>query len=54
MVLVLWKHSEDNITPVKIVIVKVPAYIKTQARLNQLEFLSELGEYFLYCDTVLS
>jgi len=54
MVWVSWNHSEDNIATGKNVNVAVAAYVMTQARLKLYEYLSELGESVLNCDTVLS
>ena len=51
VVWVSWKHSEDNIAAGKHVSVLVAAYVTTQARLKLYEYLSELGECVLYCDT---
>jgi len=47
-----WQHSEDNIAARKNVNVAVAAYVTTQARLKHYEYLNELGESVLYCDTV--
>jgi len=46
-----WKYSEDNIAVVKNVNVAVAAYVTTQTRLKQYDYLSKLGESVLYCDT---
>jgi hypothetical protein len=46
-----WKHSDENLPTGKNVNVAVAAYVTTQARLKLYEYLSELGEYVLYCDT---
>jgi len=54
VVWVSWNHSQDNIAAGKNVKVVVAAYVTTQARLKLYEYLSELGESALYCDTVLS
>jgi len=51
VVWVSWKHSEENIAVGKNVIVAVAAYVTTKARLKLYEYLSELGESVLYCDT---
>jgi len=51
VVWVSWKHSEDNIAAGKNVNLAVAAYVTTQARLKLYEYLSELGESVLYCDT---
>ena len=51
VVWVSWKHSEDNIAAGKNVNVAVAAYVTTQTRLKLYEYLSELGESVLYCDT---
>jgi len=51
VVWVSWKHSEDNIAAGKNVNVAVAAYVTTQARPKLYEYMSELGECVLYCDT---
>ena len=48
---VSWKYSEENVAAGKKVNVAVAAYISTQARLKQHEFLSTLRQDVLYCDT---
>ena len=51
---VVWvslKYSEDNIVAGTNINVAVPAYITTQARLKLYDYLSELVEPVLYCDT---
>ena len=51
---VVWvccKYSEDNIAVGKNVNVAVAAYVTTQARLKPYEYLSELGDSLMYCDT---
>ena len=48
---VSWKYSEENVAAGKNVIVAVAAYITTQTRLKLYEYLSELGEPVMYCDT---
>ena len=50
VVWVSWKHSEDN-SRRKNVNVAVAAYKMTQSLLKLYEYLSELGESVLYCDT---
>jgi hypothetical protein len=45
------KYSEDNVAPGKKLNVAVAAYATTQARLKLYEYLRELGESVLYCDT---
>jgi len=48
---VSWKYSEDNVAAGKNVNVAVAAYVTTQARLKIYEYLREMGESVLYCDT---
>ena len=48
---VSWKHTEENIATGKNVNVAVAAYVTSQARLKLYQYLSELGESVLYCDT---
>jgi hypothetical protein len=48
---VIWKYSEDNVAAGKKVNVAVAAYVTTQARLKLFEYLRELEESVLYCDT---
>jgi hypothetical protein len=51
VVWVSWKHSDENLPTEKNVNVAVAAYATTQARLKLYEYLNELGESVLYCDT---
>ena len=51
VVWVSWKHSEDNIAAGENVNVAVAAYVTIQARLKLYEYLCELGECVLYCDS---
>jgi hypothetical protein len=46
-----WEHSDENLPTGKNVNVAVATYVTTQARLKLYEYLSELGESVLYCDT---
>ena len=46
-----WKYSEENVAAGKNVNVAVAAYVMTQARLKMYEYLSDLGESVMYCDT---
>ena len=48
---VCWEYSEENMATGKNVNVAVAAYVTTQARLKLYEYLGELGESVLYCDT---
>jgi hypothetical protein len=48
---VSWRYSEGNVAAGKNVNVAVAAYVTTQARLKLYEYLRELGESALYCDT---
>jgi len=51
VVWVSWKHSEDNIAAGKNVNMAVAAFVTAQARLKLYDYLSELWESVLYCDT---
>ena len=46
-----WKYTQDNIAVGKNVNVAVAAYVTTGARLKLYEYLEQLGESVLYCDT---
>jgi hypothetical protein len=48
---VSWKYSEENVAAGKNVNVAVAAYVTTQARLKLYEYLGELSESVLYCDS---
>ena len=48
---VCWKYSEENVAAGKNVNVAVAAYVTNQAWEKLYEYLSELGESVLYCDT---
>jgi hypothetical protein len=49
---VSWRYSEDNVAVGKNVNVAVAAYVTIQTRLKLYEYLRELWEPALYCDTV--
>ena len=51
MAWICWKYCEENIAPGRNVNVAVAAYVTAQARLKLYQYLTELGESVLYCDT---
>ena len=51
VVWVTWKYTQDNIVAGKNVNVAFTDYVTTQARLKLYEYLGQLRESVMYCDT---